>query len=41
MWWECKNCVQGGNSDKSMNKHQEEFPSHQVVVMADGILEDD
>lgn len=41
MWWECKNCIAGGNSDKSMHQHQETHPSHQVTIMADAILEDD
>lgn len=41
MWWECSDCVAGGNDDKSMNAHSKAFPSHKLSVVQDAILEDD
>ena len=35
MWWECGNCVAGGNSAKSQHKHEKDYPSHHVTVIVD------
>lgn len=40
MWWECKACVAGGNSDKSMHQHEADYPGHLVSVVQDYSFEE-
>lgn len=35
MWWECRDCVAGGNSDKSHQAHGKANPDHRVEVFED------
>ncbi len=39
MWWECKNCVEGGNGQASFERHKKEHPDHQTIFEFD--VEDD
>ena len=40
MWWECEDCVAGGNGEKSLNEHSHQYPSHKTTVIQDTIIEE-
>jgi len=31
MWWECQQCVSGGNSPKTAEAHRVAYPHHVIV----------